>query len=223
MTASSDLRGVGDRVGALLDQLGADAGPAALQGAEELVRLLMEVYGSGLERILEIVVEGGHAAALHALVSDELVASLLVLHGLHPVDVTQRVEQALEHVRPYLGSHAGDVELVGVDAEGGVAHLRLQGSCDGCPSSLVTVRYAIEDAIAVTAPEVTGVAVEGVVDSRAASAGGPTLHQISSLPPAARADTAAGGWTSLQGLHLQPGQLTAAQADGVGVVVCSVG
>ncbi len=47
---------------------------------------------------------------------------------------------ALDSVRPYLGSHGGDVELLGVDEDAGAVHLRLLGSCDGCPSSAVTLQ-----------------------------------------------------------------------------------
>ena len=83
---------------------------------------------------------------MRRLADDEVVGNLLVLHDLHPDDVDTRVQQALERVRPYLGSHAGGVSLSGVD-ERGVVHLRLEGSCDGCPSSSLTVRSAIEDAI----------------------------------------------------------------------------
>ena len=72
------------------------------------------------------------------LLNDELLSSLLVLHGLHPRDVADRVSDALEKVRPYLGSHGGDVELISVDEASGVVKLRLGGSCDGCPSSMVS-------------------------------------------------------------------------------------
>ena len=76
---------------------------------------------------------------------------------------------ALDRVRPYLGSHAGGVEYLGVD-EDGVAHLRLEGSCDGCPSSTVTVRLAVEDAVVEAAPEVIAVEVEGVAEAPAEAA-----------------------------------------------------
>jgi len=69
--------------------------------------------------------------------------------------------QALDKVRPYLGSHAGGVEYLGIDDLGRV-HLRLQGSCDGCPASSVTVKMAIETAILEAAPEIAGVEVENV-------------------------------------------------------------
>ena len=103
----------------------------------------MALYGAGLRR--------GSARdrdpdAVRRLADDEVVGNLLVLHDLHPDDVDTRVQRALDQVRPYLGSHAGGVSLSGVD-EDGVVHLRLEGSCDGCPSSALTVKNAIEDAI----------------------------------------------------------------------------
>ena len=80
-------------------------------------------------------------AMLDRLTEDPLVESLLLLHDLHPLDVDARIQRALDRVRPYLGSHAGGVEYLGV--RDGVARLRLEGSCHGCPSSTVTVQLAI--------------------------------------------------------------------------------
>ena len=65
-----------------------------------------------------------------------------------------RVESALESVRPFLQGHGGDVELLELDEERGAVHLRLLGSCDGCPSSAVTLRTAVEQAIEEAAPEI---------------------------------------------------------------------
>ena len=96
------------------------------------------------------------------LAADPLVANLLMLHDLHPDDVESRIQQALDAVRPYLGSHAGGIEFLGVDDEG-VARLRLQGSCDGCPSSSLTVQSAIERAVLEAAPDVVRIDVEGMV------------------------------------------------------------
>jgi len=86
----------------------------------------------------------------------------LVVHDLHPLDLETRVARALERVRPYLGSHGGDVKLLGV--EDGVVLLRLEGSCQGCPSSTVTMKLAIEKAIEEAAPEILRIEVEGVAD-----------------------------------------------------------
>ena len=104
-------------------------------------------------------------ALVHRLTEDDLLESLLLLHDLHPLDVDTRVQRALDRVRPYLGSHAGGVDLLGVD-QAGMVHLRLEGTCHGCPSSTVTVKLAIERAIEEAAPEVAGVQVEGVVAER---------------------------------------------------------
>jgi Fe-S cluster biogenesis protein NfuA len=87
----------------------------------------------------------------------------LLLHGLHPDSVDARVQGALDRVRPYLGSHAGGIDYLGVD-DAGVAHLRLQGSCDGCAGSAATVHSAVERAVLEAAPEVARVEVEGMVE-----------------------------------------------------------
>jgi Fe-S cluster biogenesis protein NfuA len=171
MPAARDLRRVGERIEELLADLRSVSDASTREKAEEAVRLVVELYGAGLERVAELVDE----ESLERLVGDELVASLLVLHGLHPKSTEARIVEALDQVRPYLGSHAGGVELLGVGADG-VARLRLEGSCHGCPSSTVTVRMAIERAIEAAAPEVTAVQVEGVADPNA-----PQLLQIRPL------------------------------------------
>jgi Fe-S cluster biogenesis protein NfuA len=65
-------------------------------------------------------------------------------------------------VRPYLEQHGGDVELLGIDD--GVARLRLQGTCNGCPSSTATLKHAIEDAIQRAAPDIEEIEAEGAVE-----------------------------------------------------------
>ena len=115
------------------------------------------------------------------LLADPLVESLLLLHDLHPLDVDARIQRALDRVRPYLGSHAGGVQYLGVGADG-VARLRLEGSCHGCPSSTVTVQLAIQGAVEDAAPEVTEVVVEGMTEPP-----GPALLQIGRRPPDAAA------------------------------------
>jgi Fe-S cluster biogenesis protein NfuA/nitrite reductase/ring-hydroxylating ferredoxin subunit len=200
-----DLRAVGSRIEELLGQIRATGDPGTAELAEEVVRLVVELYGAGLERTVELA----GPQALDRLVEDELVASLLVLHDLHPKDTQTRVVEALDQVRPYLGSHAGGVELLGVDTDG-VVHLRLEGSCDGCPSSTMTVKLAIERAIEEAAPEVTAVEVENLTRVKE-----PQLLQIQPL----RRE-----WEVVDGLDgLEPGRLTAVEVAGAGVVVCSVG
>ena len=160
-----ELLATGQRIEALLDASSAH-GAVARERAEELVRLVADLYGAGLERVLDLIYDAGRldAEVLDALAADRLVAGLLLVHGLHPYDVTTRVQRALDDVRPYLGSHGGDVELLGVSEEG-VVRLRLLGSCDGCPSSSVTLKLAVEGAVEAAAPEVIRIDVETATDA----------------------------------------------------------
>jgi Fe-S cluster biogenesis protein NfuA/nitrite reductase/ring-hydroxylating ferredoxin subunit len=213
MAAGANLREVADRVEGLLAELRDLADPAARAAAEGAVRLLVELYGAGLERVVDLATAGPDGPELlDRLAADELVGSLLIVHGLHPHSTEERIQRALDRVRPYLGSHAGGIELLGVD-EGGVAHLRLQGSCDGCPSSLATVKLAVERAIEEAAPELTGIDVEGVAE--APGPAGPELLQIQPLHRPA-------GWTTLPGVTgLLPGERRVVEPAGIPVLVCS--
>jgi len=153
-----------EHIESLLQQVSAFADQQARATTEELVQALLDMYGQGLTRILELTEQS--AASGHTLIetfaSDELLSPLLLLHDLHPVDIDRRIEHALIAVRPYLKSHGGSVELLKV--EEGIAYLRLQGSCHSCPSSTVTLKQAIEEAIYSAAPDLDGLQVEGVVD-----------------------------------------------------------
>jgi Fe-S cluster biogenesis protein NfuA len=154
-----DERALIERIEGLLE--GVEDDPRAV----EVASALLDLYGEGLRRIVA-------RAPAADLADDELVSHLLLLHDLHPVPVEERVRAALAEVRPYLDSHGGDVELLGVDA--GVARLRLNGSCSGCPSSTITLKLAIEEAIHKAAPDVDRVVAE---DGPPA----PTLLQIDDL------------------------------------------
>jgi len=213
---------VGERVEALLAEFASTSDPTTAERAEELVGLLVEFYGAGLARILELLDE--QAAA--PLLADKTVAGLLVLHDLHPQSTEERVLGALERVRPYLGSHAGDVEYLGLDPDGTV-RLRLAGSCDGCPSSALTVKMAIEKGIEDVAPEVTKVEVEGVVPdpaSRLPAAAATEgrlllpLHQVSRQP-----EPPAATWVQVDGIKdLGQGQVVPMQVADTAAVVCNV-
>ena len=160
----SDIRATGDRIERLLDQLRASTDPRTYDQAEELLRLVTELYGAGLERIVAVVGEVD-PQLLGRLADDELVASLLMVHGLHPDGVEARVLKALETVRPFLAGHGGDVELLDLDETLGAVHLRLLGSCDGCPSSSVTLQLAVERAIVEAAPEIVTIDVDQPTDA----------------------------------------------------------
>ncbi|HSL00389.1 MAG TPA: NifU family protein [Rubrobacteraceae bacterium] len=190
------------RVETLLGEIEALEDPNARATAAEMVQVLLELYGEGLARVMEVVAEGEERErAFAAFAEDELISHLLLLHGLHPLDVQTRVLRALEEVSPYLRSHGGGVELLGI--EGGVARVRLQGSCDGCPSSAVTLKLAIEEAVQKAAPDLEGIEAEGVTDPQPAPTlvAGPTLRRKKKRPDGVGASGQdASTWTVVGGL-----------------------
>jgi Fe-S cluster biogenesis protein NfuA len=139
----------GQELMARVEELGARVEDPA---AQELVSAVMEMYGEGLRRIVSM-------ADPAALAGDAYVASLLLIHDLHPVPLEERVLGALERVRPYMESHGGDVELLGL--QDGVARLRLVGSCTSCSASSSTLELAVEKALQEAAPDLEGMEVEG--------------------------------------------------------------
>jgi|SRR5579863_6895559 Fe-S cluster biogenesis protein NfuA/nitrite reductase/ring-hydroxylating ferredoxin subunit len=212
----------GERIEELLASLRSRGGPAA-DTAEELVRLLVGMYGDGLAAIMGVLAQEGEPgrAIAERLAADPVVEGLLLLHGLHPLDVDARIQRALDEVRPYLGSHAGGVQYLGVTD--GVARLRLEGSCHGCPSSTVTVRLAIEGAVQDAAPEVTEVVVEGMTAPPE-----PKLLQIGPRPDGTPggggppAGPAGGEWVTLPDIGPPSSRPVTAAAGDVSVLVCSV-
>ena len=142
------------RVEVLIGEIESAASPALRDRIRELVQNLLDVHGAALERMLDEAYEARGSELIDRMASDELVRPVLLLHGLHPASMEERVLEALDSVRPYLNSHGGNVELLEVRQEGHVV-LRLDGSCSGCPSSSATLKNMIEKAIYASAPDVS--------------------------------------------------------------------
>ncbi|MBV9709041.1 MAG: NifU family protein [Chloroflexi bacterium] len=174
-----------ERIETLIQEIATLPDPHAREATEELLQALLDMYGEGLARILELTEEKGALgqALIESFASDDLLASLFLLHGLHPIDIETRLVRALDEVRPYLQSHGGNVELLRV--EDGVAYLRLQGSCHGCPSSAMTLKLAIEEAIHKAAPDLERLEVEGVTEPK------PPAIPVSFVPSRRQKDTTA--------------------------------
>ncbi len=193
------------------------ASPPVWERVEEIVRSVVQLYGEGLKRIDEIAAADGAAGErLRAqLAADDLVSSLLILHGLHPKDFETRVHEALERLRPYLGSHGGDVEIIETNVDDGLVRLRMKGSCDGCPSSLLTVKLAVESAIRESAPEASKIEVEGITDTETpATASKSPREQSVDIEPT---------WVAIDDQDGFPGtHLTASEAMGSRIVLCRI-
>lgn len=158
MPAPDDLRAVGDRIEALLHELERSLDPRAWAEVQHLVALVSDLYGAGLARILELA--GDDATLLERLAGDDLVASLLVVHDLHPLDVRARVHRALDGVRRALGSSGGVLELVAIDADDGVVRLRMWGPDGSSASTPGAVEREVRRAIEAHAPEITRVEID---------------------------------------------------------------
>jgi Fe-S cluster biogenesis protein NfuA/nitrite reductase/ring-hydroxylating ferredoxin subunit len=210
------------RVEALLEELEGLPDTVARDKATEVLQALLDLYGEGLERIVDVVAEHDSDGTMSELLAgDELASHLLLLHGLHPVPVDQRVRGALEGVRPYLKSHGGNVELIGV--HDGVARLRLEGSCSGCPSSAMTLKLAIEKAIHEAAPDVDEVVADEGVGEPQPSSGLIQLEVIAPLGSngneSAPPGSAGGEWVMAGGLpDLQPGMPLVKAVSGVSLM-----
>lgn len=153
------------RIDELTREIETMADPHARACAVELVQSLMEFHAAGIERMLELVIgagESGHAM-LDSFAKDQLVGGLLLLYGLHPLDLETRLRQALDKARPSLASHGGDVELIGINE--GVARVRLQSSNGhSCPSTVMTLKQTLEAAIYDAAPDLVALEWEGLVE-----------------------------------------------------------
>ena len=153
------------RVEELIAALEGAADPAVREQTQELIQTLLDLHGRGLEQILEAVHETGETGArvIENLGRNQLVSGVLLLHGLHPLDLETRVRNALETVRPRLGLHGGSVELVEVTEDGAV-RIKLEGNCNGCPSSRITLHSTIEEELYSVAPDITALQVDGTPD-----------------------------------------------------------
>ncbi|BBZ48632.1 NifU family protein [Mycobacterium heidelbergense] len=210
-------RTAGDRIQTLLDSCAA-SGAAAQERAQRLVREVVGLYGAGLERIMGLVEDPGSDIPLaERLATDDLVASLLLVHGLHPHDVRRRVSDALDRVRPYLGSHGGDVDLIGVTdgPDGAGVLLSFKGSCKSCPSSAVTLELAVQDAIRAAAPEVASIEVVTAEPTGAAIPAESLLARVHSNGPAS--------WHPVPELaELSPGEVAGFLVGGATMLACRV-
>jgi Fe-S cluster biogenesis protein NfuA/nitrite reductase/ring-hydroxylating ferredoxin subunit len=212
------------RMETLLEELETLADPNARSKAAEMAQVLLELYGEGLARMMEVIAQGQERERIfEAFAGDELVSHLLLLHGLHPLDVQTRIVRALEEVRPYLQSHGGNVEFLGVKE--GVARLRMQGSCSGCPSSTMTLKLAIEEAILKAAPDLEGIEAEGVAEEPAPKpamtfVAGPTLRKKEKKLP----EVDGASWTVVGGLpQLSSGGKLVKEVSGEPVLFLKVG
>ena len=136
-------------------------GPQKAAG-RELVQLLMDVHGAGLERVLEIAFESDASGPvlIDKLGQDPLVGSLLLLYSLHPDDLETRVQKAIERIRPRLRKLACNVDLV--SAIDGNLQVQLTTTGHSCGSSSKDLKAIVEDGVFEFAPDVASLEILGL-------------------------------------------------------------
>jgi Fe-S cluster biogenesis protein NfuA len=145
----------------LLGEIESTADPSLRAKVQELVQLVMDLHGAGIDRMLELIgaAPDGGESVIQKLGRDELVASLMILHGLHPVNLEARVDQALEKARSRLRAHEGEVELLSI--QDGAVRLRLHANGHGCGSTAQALKEIVENAMYQGAPDITALTIEG--------------------------------------------------------------
>ncbi|SFD79213.1 NifU family protein [Streptomyces aidingensis] len=168
------------RADELLERVESLPGPGA-RAAVDALRALTGLYGEALARVLDLAgtaagtAPGTSGGLLDGLLDDELLAHLLVLHGLHPEPAERRAARAVERLRPAVRERGGEVEPAGVTADG-VARVRL--TAKGCGGSASALQEAVREAVLAMAPELSGVEV---VRETGAGAAAPAFVPVASL------------------------------------------
>lgn len=158
---------------------------ATQRGAVDAYRLAIEaLQGEAFRRLVRALKSDPAAlTAMKAAVADEIVYAVLRRHDLLKPSLNERLEAALDGVRPILASHGGDVELIAVRPP--AIEVRFTGACDGCPASALTFHAGVRKAVAEACPEITDIVqVKGLGGSRNDS-----VHVVSPFAP-----DAADGW-----------------------------
>lgn len=116
-------------------------------------RAIDSLHEDALRRLIKTLRDAGAGAALRDAAADPVVYAVLRHHGILKPSLAERVEAALDSVRPVLAQHGGDVELVGVDPP--AASIRFTGTCNHCPASTLTIDSAVRTAVRAAVPEIT--------------------------------------------------------------------
>lgn len=146
-----------ERLDQVLGQLAVWDDLGVREKVAELVEGIRWLHAEGLKRLTDLLAE--EPGLLRRALDDPQVSNLLLLYDLVIVDQHERVREVMESMRPFMRSHGGEIEVLGV--EEGVVRVRLLGSCHGCPSSTATLRQGIEQALAERLPGFRGIVVEG--------------------------------------------------------------
>ncbi len=144
------------------------ADPLVREKTKDLLQTLLDLHSAGLARLIEIVSRAGEPgqAIVQGFTHDELVKPLLLLYGLHPISIEERVKQALDKITPSLGVHGVTAEILSIDTNRVTLNVHHNGNGNSHGSFAATVKQALEEAICEAAPELTEVQILGLEEER---------------------------------------------------------
>lgn len=209
-----------EHIGELIEQIQQFPNPNMQALLAECMEAVLSLHSSGLERIFELIekTDGTAKEAKKQLLDDDFVKGMLIMHGLHPDDLETRLYRALDKVKPYMDSHGGSVKVLSL--ENGVAKLKLEGSCDGCPSSVSTLELGIKEAIEEECPDLMGLEVEGLADN-------PLAREIqknnASAKSGASSKNGESAWRVVEGAgNLSNGEKKPLKIGAISLMMCKV-
>lgn len=179
----------------------------------ELEALVETLEREGDERALLLLqlVDAIHRPGLERIAAgdtdDPLAQALLQMYDISPPADEVLVEEALDDVRPYINSHGGEIELLGV--ADGIVRLRMSGSCAGCAASALTLKRGVEEALRAHYP-----GFREVIAEEAEGDAGPQLLQIENLRRPVFTDAGAAA-------NLSPGEVQATELEGIGLLLAN--
>lgn len=180
---SSEFQDRAGKIEKLLERVTALGDGDARSTALELVQSFMDLQGAAITHVMEILSDCGDTGrnALAKLGKDPLVCGLMVLYGIHPVALEDRVKGAIEQVTPQLRKNSASVELLNVSES--LVRIKLEISSHGCGSSPNAAKQLVEQAIREAAPEIAEVIADGAPSN---SAG---FISVNMIKPATKEET----------------------------------
>ena len=158
---SNEFQNQTEHINQLVERVNSIPDEGARATSLELLQSLMDLHGTALARVVELLMESeAGRTSLGKIGDDPMICGLLVLYGIHPLSVEERVERAVEKVRSQLHKQGGSVELISIADS--VVQVRIEGSGHGCGSSTDAFKRTVEQAILECAPEVVDVQAAGI-------------------------------------------------------------
>jgi Fe-S cluster biogenesis protein NfuA len=182
---NGEFQGHAERVERMVERVNQLGDEGARAAALDLMQSLMDLHGAALARMVEVLSDSGDAGrnSLTHLGSDPLLCGLMVLYGVHPLSLEERVARAVDKVRPQVQKQGGKVELL--DVSDSLVRVSISSSGNGCHSSPDALKSAVEQAIREAAPEVIDFVAEGVASPAAG------FIPVSKIEPASKEIAAA--------------------------------